>query len=214
MILAGRGNWPVKPGHMAERHGLIIIIALGEVIVAIGLPVVAALEQGELPAATTLALAASGLFAALLWWGYFDRPSPALEYRSSLIEDDREKGRYTRDVYTWAHAPIVAGIILAAAALEEIALHPQDPVEAAFRLMLVSGLTLILVGLSAALWRAWRRVAVERVVGTIAIAAVVAWGAGLDGIVLLLIVVAIMAFTLIVEHLRVEPSTLEASAHG
>lgn len=213
MLLAGRGEWLVRSGHMAERHGLVIIIALGEVIVAIGLPVVAALQDGEgVSTATIVALAASGLFAGLLWWAYFDRISPALEHGSTLIESDKARGRYTRDVYTWAHAPVVAGIILSAAALEEIALHPSDPVNGAFRLMLVGGLVLVLFGIASAIWRAFKKVAAERVVGAFAIAVVVASGASLSGIVLLLIVVAIMVGTLVVEHFRVE--TAIASTAG
>lgn len=207
MILAGRGEWLVRSGHMAERHGLVIIIALGEVIVAIGLPVVGALREGEgLSPATIAALAASGLFAGLLWWAYFDRIAPALEHASTLIGDDRARGRYMRDVYTWAHAPIVAGIILSAAALEEIALHPLEPVDAAFRLVLVSGLVLVLSGMASAVWRAFEKTAGERLVGALAIAAVALVGGAFTGIALLLIVVAIMAVTLIVEHRRVEPA--------
>ena len=213
MLLAGRGEWLVRSGHMAERHGLVIIIALGEVIVAIGLPVVAALQAGEgVSTATIVALAASGLFAGLLWWAYFDRISPALEHESTLIESDKARGRYTRDVYTWAHAPVVAGVILSAAALEEIALHPSDPVNGAFRLMLVGGLVLVLFGIASAIWRAFKKVAAERVVGALAIAVVVASGASLSGMVLLLIVVATMVATLVVEHFRVE--TAIASTAG
>ena len=78
MVKAADGDWLVRPGHFAERHGLIIIIALGEVIVAIGIPVVAALEKnGSLSLATISALLASGAFAGVLWWAYFDRPGPA-----------------------------------------------------------------------------------------------------------------------------------------
>ncbi|MGI9578267.1 MAG: low temperature requirement protein A, partial [Microthrixaceae bacterium] len=87
MVFAGRQAWVVRVGHMAERHGLIIIIALGEVIVAIGIPVVKALEkEGSLPWATILALLASGAFAGLLWWAYFDRPSPGLEFAASRLD--------------------------------------------------------------------------------------------------------------------------------
>ena len=83
MIAAGRGDWIVRSGHFAERHGLIVIIALGEVVVAIGLPVVQALEAGDgIPGRTVVALAASGVFAGLLWWAYFDRVGPALEHRA------------------------------------------------------------------------------------------------------------------------------------
>ena len=156
MITASGGEWPVRSGHFAERHGLIVIIAFGEVIVAIGIPVVAALQAGEsLSAATIAALLASGAFAGLLWWSYFDRPSPGLELAASRLEA-KDIGRYVRDVYTWAHAPLVAGIILSAAALEKIALHPEDVVELRFRAMLAGGLFLFLMGVFFAVWRAFR----------------------------------------------------------
>lgn len=204
MMAAGSGQWVVRTGHMAERHGLIVIVALGEVIVAIGLPVLDTLQAGDgLRGATTVALLAAGVFACLLWWGYFDRPGPALEHRGeSLPETDR--GRYVRDVYTWAHAPIVAGVILSAAALEEIALHPTDAVDLSFRAMLLGGLALIGIGVAAAIWRAFRAVARERLVSAAVIALVVALGGSLDGVVLLVVVVAIMAVTLVVEHYRIE----------
>jgi low temperature requirement protein LtrA len=204
MVLAGRQSWVVRVGHMAERHGLIVIIALGEVIVAIGLPVLQNLTAGEgLPASTLSALVASGIFACLLWWGYFDRPGRALEhFGENLAAADR--GRWVRDVYTWAHAPVVAGVVVSAAALEEMALHPTDPVPAAFRAMLLGGLALFASGIAAAVWRSFRAVARERIVSALAIAALLVFGSSLDGVVLVWAVVAIMAVTLVVEHIRVE----------
>jgi low temperature requirement protein LtrA len=214
MIKAANGEWLVRPGHFAERHGLIIIIALGEVIVAIGIPVVAALEKGgSLSAATISALLASGGFAGLLWWAYFDRPSPGLELAATRL-DGKAIGQYIRDVYTWAHAPLVAGIILSAAALEEIALHPRDHVELGFRTMLAGGLFLFLMGVFLAVWRAFRAQARERLVGAIAIAAVVFLGASLEGVLLLAIVVVVMFIVLAVEHRRVERLGLHRDLEG
>ncbi len=210
MIRAADNEWLVRPGHFAERHGLIIIIALGEVIVAIGIPVVAALEESDgLPLATVLALLASGAFAGLLWWAYFDRPSPGLEFAATKL-DGKDAGQYIRDVYTWAHAPLVAGIILAAAALEKITLHPRDAVSFEFRAMLAGGLFMFLVGVFLAVWRAFRAQAMERVVGAIVIAAIVFTGGSLDGLVLLTLVVAVMFVVLLVEHRRIERLLLEA----
>lgn len=204
MIKAAEGEWPVRPGHFAERHGLIVIIALGEVIVAIGIPVVNALQAGEgLPDATLVALVASGVFAGLMWWAYFDRPSPGLEHRATQLSG-REIGHYVRDIYTWAHAPIVAGIILAAAALEKITLHPSDVVPPAFRLMLAGGLAMFLLGVFIAVWRAYRAQAVERMLGSLAIAALMVVGGSLSGVTLLIIVVIVLAIVLIAEHRRVE----------
>ncbi len=205
MVLAGRGEWLIRTAHMAERHGLIYIVALGEVIVAIGLPVVASLEAGEgVPGRTVAALVASGVFAGLLWWGYFDRVGPALEHRGTEVEGDQARGRYVRDVYTWAHAPIVAGVILAAAALEEITLHPDEPLELSFRMMLAGGLTAMLVGVSVAVWRAFHAVARERIVCALAVFAFLLVAANPNGLVLLGVVVAAIAVTLAVEHRRIE----------
>lgn len=205
MVGAGRGEWLIRSGHMAERHGLIVIVALGEVIVAIGLPVVEALEGDEgLSGLTVVALVASGAFAALLWWSYFDRPSPALEHQGSALSGGRDRGRYVRDVYTAAHAPLVAGIILSAAALEEIALHPGDPVDLAYRLMLVGGLALGVVGVAAAVWRAFKALAIERVVAVVVITATALAAGSIAGVTLLVMVVVILAVTLVVEHLRIE----------
>ena len=212
MIRAADSEWGVRAGHFAERHGLIIIVALGEVIVAIGIPVVAALEKGgSLPVPTVAALLASGVFAGLLWWAYFDRPGPGLEYGASRIEA-RDTGRYARDVYTWAHAPIVAGVILSAVALEEIAIHPTDIVPLQFRAMLAGGLFLFLSGVYLAVWRAFRAQARERFAGAVAIAGIVFIGASLNGLVLLTLVVAVMFIVLLVEHRRVERVRQEATS--
>ena len=212
MIRAAESEWGVRTGHFAERHGLIIIVALGEVIVAIGIPVVAALEEdGSLPWATVLALLASGAFAGLLWWSYFDRPSPGLELAASRL-DGRASGRYARDVYTWAHAPIVAGVILSAAALEEIALYPRDVVHLEFRAMLAAGLFLFLIGVYIAVWRAFRAQALERFTGALVITATVFIGAPLEGLALLTLVVAVMFAVLMIEHLRVEQFRRAADA--
>lgn len=205
MVGAGRGEWLIRSGHMAERHGLIVIVALGEVIVAIGLPVVEALEGDEgLSGLTVVALVASGAFAALLWWSYFDRPSPALEHQGRALSGGRDRGRYVRDVYTAAHAPLVAGIILSAAVLEEIALHPGDPVDLAYRLMLVGGLALGVVGVAAAVWRAFKALAIERVVAVVVITATALAAGSIAGVTLLVMVVVILAVTLVVEHLRIK----------
>ena len=215
MLKAADGEWPVRSGHFAERHGLIVIIALGEVIVAIGIPVVAALQAGEgLSAATVAALLASGAFAGLLWWAYFDRPSPGLEFAASRL-DGKEIGHYVRDVYTWAHAPLVAGIILSAAALEEITLHPLDHVELNFRAMLAGGLFLFLIGVYLGVWRAFRARAVERLVGAVVIAIVVFTSGSLNGVTILTLVVLVMFVVLVTEHRRIERLGLQTELeHG
>ena len=210
---AGQGEWIVRTGHFAERHGLIVIIALGEVVVAIGSPVAATLEAGGgVPSSTLLALVGAGVFAGILWWSYFDRPGPALEHRGETVDGHVARGRFARDVYTLGHLPLVAGIILAAAGLEEMALHPDEPAPAAFRAMLAGGLLLGVLGVTATVWRAFRVVARERVVAGAAIAAVLALASGVDGAWLIVLVDAVLLVALAVEHVRIEHPRAEAPA--
>ncbi|MGI9603406.1 MAG: low temperature requirement protein A [Acidimicrobiales bacterium] len=205
MVGAGRGEWIVRPGHFAERHGLIVIIALGEVVVAIGLPVVGALEAGEgLPANTATALVASGALAGLLWWSYFDRPSPALEHRAEALDDPAAEGRYVRDVYTWAHALIVSGVVVTAAALEEIALHPGDEVSGAFRLMFFGGLSLFIGGITIAVFRAYRVIPRERVAAAVVVGLILLGASSLAGVYLIIIIDLVILGVLLAEQQRVE----------
>jgi low temperature requirement protein LtrA len=204
-IRAGSSEWLVRPGHFAERHGLIFIVALGEVIVAVGTPVVNELEGGSgLPGRTVVVLVVAGTFACLLWWGFFDRPSPALEHGHSHTDTDVERGRFARDVYTYIHMPLVCGVILSAAAIEEIALHPSDVVPTAFRWMLFGGLALYLLSVAAAVARAFKAIAIERIAATAFLALIIAMARDMDGLVLLIVVDLVLLVMLVVEHLRVE----------
>lgn len=203
-IQAGGSTWILRAGHFAERHGLIIIVALGEVIVALGNAVAIPLDSnGGFPADSVVALVAAGLFAGVLWWAYFDRVQPAFEYRAESLST-RERGRYARDVYTYLHAPIVAGIILIAVAMEEMALHPGDPLPAAFRTMGFGGLLLYFGGVGFGVYRSYRVVAVERIAAVGAIGVLFVVGADLNGVVLLVAIDLILLAALAVEHVRIE----------
>ena len=201
----GNSEWLIRPGHFAERHGLIIIIALGEVIVASGAAVVDTLSEGDgLEGNLLTALTASGLLAGLMWWSHFDRPLPALEHRHSEITVPNESARFARDVYTYNHFFIVGGVLVAAAALEEIMLHPDDPLPVAFRWMLFVGLAGYLLGVVMSVVRAYRAVAIERLGAVAALAALIALSESLDGMWVLIAVDVILIVTLAIEHYRVE----------
>lgn len=211
-IDAGGGDWIVRSGHFAERHGLIVIIALGEVVVAIGIAVVDSLQEGgSLSSSTKLALTAAGVLAGLMWWAFFDRFLPGLEHRSGGLTGN-PASRFMRDVYTYFHIPIVAGIILIAAAAEEILLHPSDPVDRPFRVMLAGGFALFLGGVIGAVGRAFRVVAKERVAAIAALTALVVIASSWDGVVLLIAVDVVLFVVLVAEHLRIEgPKAVETA---
>jgi low temperature requirement protein LtrA len=110
-----------SPRHFAERHGLIVIIALGESIIAVGVGV------GELPITVPIMVAALlGLGVSLaLWWLYFDVVAPVAE-RVLAGKDGTERVRLARDSYTYLHFPMIAGIIYLALGLKKVAEYVAD----------------------------------------------------------------------------------------
>ena len=211
-IQAGSGEWIVRAGHLAERHGLIIIVALGEVIVALGNAVAIPLDdEGGIVAGSVVALVAAGIFAGLLWWAYFDRVQPAFEHRAEETPA-ADRGRFARDVYSYSHAPIVAGIILSAVAMEVMVLFPSDPLPPAFRAMGAAGMLLYFGGVGVGVYRSFAVIARERIVAVALIGVLMLTGSGIDGLVLLILVDAILLATLIFEYLRIEGSSSRASS--
>ncbi|MPY58199.1 low temperature requirement protein A [Streptomyces spongiae] len=115
IYVTGSSGWRVaSPGHFAERHGLIVIIALGESIVAIGVGV----SGYTITAPVLLASTAGLLVVAGLWRLYFRRlADPAEHHLATLDGDDRT--RLARDVYTFLHLPLVAGVVITALGLKK-----------------------------------------------------------------------------------------------
>ena len=143
---AGRGEWRLFPGHFAERHGLFVIIVLGESLIAAGLTLAdQSLSVGLLSVAVT---AVAGSCA--LWWTYFGWAREALEDRMKA-QPPKRLGRYARDVYSFAHFPLIFGVIGFAVGIEEAIAHPKDPFSFPGALALCLGVALILGGTGLAL---------------------------------------------------------------
>jgi low temperature requirement protein LtrA len=111
--LFGADGWKLVPGHFAERHGLIVLIALGESIVALGVGAKVVLDTGIVVAAVL-----GVVVAAALWWVYFDVTAIVAERRLSSTEEGRERNEMARDSYSYLHFPMVAGIALLAVGLK------------------------------------------------------------------------------------------------
>jgi low temperature requirement protein LtrA len=148
LAMRGVEGWTVKPGHFAERHGLIVIIALGESIIAIGLGVSGLGFTGGVVSTALL----GGAVAAGLWWVYFDFVSLVGEHRFRTAEP-ADQVRIARDSYTYLHLPMVAGIVLFAVGvkvtLEHSLAHHSDELEAVVALALTGGVAMYLIALSA-----------------------------------------------------------------
>jgi low temperature requirement protein LtrA len=137
----GAEGWKLVPGHFAERHWLIIIIALGESIVAIGVGAEVGLSAGVISAAV-LGVA----LAAAMWWTYFDVVALVSSRRLGEATRGRELNELARDAYSYLHFPMVAGIVLGALGLEETIAHVDEPLHAETAFALLGGVAIYLVG--------------------------------------------------------------------
>jgi low temperature requirement protein LtrA len=165
---AGRGVWHLEPGHFAERHGLIVIIALGESLIAAGV------ASSEVERGVTFAVTTAGAVIATcaLWWTYFGSLHSGLEERLGR-QGDADRGRFARDVFSFWHAAVVAGVIGVAVAFEAAIAHPNDELASGLALALTVGVALYVGGLAAAAARAGIRegVAPRAGVAVVALAA-------------------------------------------
>jgi low temperature requirement protein LtrA len=138
-LLSGISGWRVQPAHFIERHGLIVIIAIGESLIAIGLGARdTALGTGEI-AGAVLGLAVVTSF----WLAYFD----FFPLRVQQMLDDRsgaERTALARDIYTYLHLPMVAGIVLFAFAMKVTLAHVDDKLDTIPALGLCGGPALYL----------------------------------------------------------------------
>jgi low temperature requirement protein LtrA len=146
--LFGSEGWKLVPGHFAERHGLIIIVALGESIVALGVGA----EVGLTVAVATAAILGIVLVCEL-WWIYFDIVSIANVRRLVRAPQGREQNELARDVYSYLHFPLVAGIVLSAFGLHEALTHAEDPLKLVPAFGLVGGVGIYLLGHVLLRWR-------------------------------------------------------------
>jgi low temperature requirement protein LtrA len=122
--LFGSEGWKLLPGHFAERHGLIVIIALGESIVAIGVGAESGVDTGVVVAAT-LGIAV----AAAMWWLYFDVVALYAGRRLARAAVGREQNELARDAYSYLHFPMVAGIVLVALGAKKTLGDVGEPLE-------------------------------------------------------------------------------------
>jgi low temperature requirement protein LtrA len=137
-LIAGReASWDLNPAHLSERHGLFVIIALGESLIVAGV----AVAEAELSPGLMAVAGASIVVACLLWWTYFGWLKDELEERFAAA-DPAHVGPLARDAYSFAHFPLIAGIVGFAAAVEESVLHPDDPMPEAVLAALGIGVAL------------------------------------------------------------------------
>jgi low temperature requirement protein LtrA len=144
----GIEGWQLVPGHFAERHGLIIIIALGESIVEIG-----AGAAGQLDLGIGVAAVLGVGIAAAMWWLYFDVVAIVSAKRLADAEEGGVQNELARDSYSYIHLFLVAGIVMAAFGLKTVIAHTGEHLDWVTGFALLGGVALYLLGLVAFRYR-------------------------------------------------------------
>jgi low temperature requirement protein LtrA len=135
-------DWTISGGHIAERAGGFIIVALGEGIVVTGSTVAEGRLGNEAWPPFLLAFAGS----VLMWWLYFDRGAGRA---SDKIEHHEQPGRMARSAYTYLHMPIVGAIVVSAVADALVLERSGLPASQVLVLAEGGGMALYLAGLGA-----------------------------------------------------------------
>jgi low temperature requirement protein LtrA len=190
-------GWQLVPGHFAERHGLILIIALGESIVAIGVGSDAVVDLGVV-AAATLGIA----IAAALWWLYFDVTVWLAERRLSRATPGKEQNELARDAYSLIHFPMVAGIVLAALGLKTTLAHVGDALDTVPAVALVGGVGLYLLAHVAFRWRLFGSLGRERLVAGLVVLALFPVAVELPALATISLVLAVLCALIAYEVTR------------
>jgi low temperature requirement protein LtrA len=155
----GSEGWRLSPRHFAERHGLIIIIALGESIVAIGVGADPGLGGLEIVAAI---LGMGVAFA--MWWMYFDVVEKVASRRLQNATPGKEQNEIARDSFSYLHFPMVLGIVFVALGLKKTLGHVEDPLKLQVATAMFGGMAIYLFAHLAFRWRNVHRFSAQRLV--------------------------------------------------
>ena len=196
-FLFGQDGWKLVPGHFAERHGAIVIIALGESIVAIGVGAKAVIGVGIVAAAVL-----GVVVAAALWWVYFDVTAIVAERRLAKAAEGRERNEIARDSYSYLHFPMVAGIALIAVGMKRTIGHVEDPLKLVPAAALLGGAATYLLAHVAFRLRNMHTLSRRRLVCAVVLLALLPAGAALPAIATLGILATLLTTLIAYEALR------------
>ena len=195
-VLGVGGGWRIAPEHFAERHGLIVLIALGESIIAIGVGAGLGLGRGVLVGA-----ALGIVVVSALWWLYFD--VAAIFARRRLMQArGLDLHRLALHSYGYLPLPMVAGVVLFAVGLETTLHHVDEELETVPAVALCGGTALYLLGHIAFLFRTTGRVFRRRTVGAVVMIALIPAAVAIPALAALALVSAVCSLVVAYEVLR------------
>lgn len=138
----GQKGFALKAGHIVERHGLLVIVVLGESIVAIGIGAKGLHVGFTLGLAAVLALA----LTACLWWLYFGGDDEVRAEHALAGAEPVRRTRLILGAYFYAHIPMLLGVVAVAAGVKKLIGHPVDPLKPSAAVTLAVGVALFLAG--------------------------------------------------------------------
>lgn len=190
-------QWQIEGAHFGERFQLFVIIALGESVVLAGATASATGLSVDVVAALLLAF----LSSTALWWLYFGQTAGTVlaRIRSATAED---RGRIGRDIYTYLHLPIIAGIVLVAVGDELAIAHPTGDLHGAGALVTLAGPALFVGGLMACAARLGQPPSLPRAIAVLVLLAAVPLASGADALLVSALVTALLAVLVVAEQLR------------
>jgi low temperature requirement protein LtrA len=143
-VVTAVGGFRVRAKHFVERHGLIVLIALGESVVAVGIG-----AQGRDLSTGLAVTAVLGLaLAAALWWLYFDGEDERAERALDAAPDARNPW-LALFAFGYVFIPVLGGIIVFAAGMKEAIVDYDEPAAAATAWFLAAGVATYVLGLVA-----------------------------------------------------------------
>jgi low temperature requirement protein LtrA len=185
------GGFTVSPSHFHERFGLIVIIALGESIVATG----SGLDATGLTAGVVATALAGLVIAGAQWWAYFDVVALFAERRFAEAKGGAQ-ARLARDSYGVLHLLLIAGVVLVALGLKKALLHTDAPLETIPAFALCGGAALYLIGHIAFRLRNVGTINRQRLFAAVILLALIPFATSVDAVVAV-IAVAIVHVALI-----------------
>jgi low temperature requirement protein LtrA len=195
-LVYGVRGFRVSAGHFAERFSLVVIIALGESIVAIGTGVEGAIDGGVI-AAAVLGL----VLACSMWWAYFDVVALVFENRFRETTGHR-RILIARDAYSYLHLPMIAGIILIALGVKKTIGDVDDPLKQAPDAALFGGVALYYLGHVAFRLRIVGTINRQRLVAATVCLALIPLGTEIDALLALALAAAVAAAVIAYEAVR------------
>jgi low temperature requirement protein LtrA len=195
--LFGSEGWKLVPRHFAERHGLIVLIALGESIVAIGVGSSAGVDAGVVAAA-----AIGTVVTGALWWLYFDVVALVAARRLENSAPGKERNEIARDSFSYLHFPMVAGIVLVALGFKKTLAEVSEPLHTVPATALCGGIAIYLLAHVAFRLRNVHRFSSARTIAAAVCLALIPLATHADALVTMLVLSVLLATLIVYENAR------------